>query len=223
MSLDLVIRRGVFALNFLAPLAPVLAGVIHGRSGRYRSFPWMRRLSALLLFLLVESWAMLGTAANGIHNAWLADLFILPEALFLLWVLSTLPFRRIPGPVAALLAGLLAVGTAWDAYRVRLAGIWPVAGTLAGLVLLGLCLWQLYGFLVASGAEPLRRHPAFWFLGSWSVLLTVELTFYPLHDHFLRRLSGIWVLLPWCFKYLAGFLLNLGIARTFLCPNPRSS
>jgi hypothetical protein len=49
-----------WGIQIVSPLVPVLAVLIHRRSGRYLSLPWMRRLAILVCFQLAVNWAMLG-------------------------------------------------------------------------------------------------------------------------------------------------------------------
>lgn len=218
------LRRTIFAINFIAPLVPVLAVVMHGRAtGRYRTQPWMSRLSVLLVFILIEDWTMLGTAMNGIHNPWLADLWFLPEVLLMAWAINGVGSRPVSNPTLGLAALAVVLGVAWEAAHTGLRTRWAVTGTVSSLLLLCLCLWQLFALIVQTEAGSPWRDPAYWFLGAWSLLLIMDLTFFPLYGLFLRSLSRTWILLPWLGKSIFGLVLNLGLARTYLCPIPSSS
>ncbi len=223
MGWFLALRRAIWVVLILAPLLPVLALVVHRQSGKYRVHPWMDRLAVLLLFQLLVNWVMLGTALNGIHNDWQEDLSFLPEMMISLWVLAGVGRFPLPRIILLASAGLMAICATLDATQVGLEKTWPLAWTVASILLLGLCIWQLVRLMIQRDLERIWNQPAFWLLGPWSLLLGADLTFFPLHNYFLKHLSRTWIVVPWFAKYLIGLILNLGIARTFLCPKPSSS
>lgn len=210
-------------VNFLSPLIPVLAFIHQQRTGKYHFRPWMAKLGVLLMFQLLVNWGMLGTSINGRHNDWLEDLAYLPEMVLSLWVLDGIREGGLPRMVLLASLGLMGGAAAINGFQVGLDRTWPLAWTVASLLLLGLCLWQLQELITQKGSESIWHQPAFWLLTSWPLMLGVDLTFYPLHNFFLKSLSRAWILVPWFAKYLIGLILNLGVARTFLCPKPSSS
>lgn len=210
-------------VNFLSPLLPVLAFIHQQRSGKYQVRPWMAKLGALLMFQLLVNWGMLGTSINGRHNDWLEDMAYLPEMVLSLRVLDGIGERVLPKAVLLACLGLMGGSAAINASQVGLEKTWPLAWTVASLLLLALCLWQLLGLITRRGSGSIWSQPAFWLLTSWPLMLGVDLTFYPLHNFFLKSLSRSWILVPWFAKYVIGLILNLGVARTFLCPKPSSS
>lgn len=218
-----VIFRIGTGVNLASPLIPVLAALIQGRSGRYRDYRWMNRLAFLLIYGLIVNWAMVGLSVNHIHNAWLADPGYFIESLLTLWVLAALGRRKLPRALLLASAGGVVASAAWDAWRIGLRGIWPVAETTAGSIQLGLCLWLLFDLLLANDPEPTWHQPTFWLLSSWALMHAIDLTFYPIRNFILQGLSREWILIPSFAKYVIGLLLNLGVARTFLCPKPSSS
>jgi len=111
----------------------------------------------------------------------------------------------------------------WDGWHIGLIKKWPLAETTAGVILLGICLWLIFKLLMEDASDSIWNRPAFWLLGSFALIQAVNIMFYPLHNLFLKILTREWVLLPWFTKFLAIFVLNLGVARTFLCPKPSSS
>ncbi|GLH72621.1 hypothetical protein GETHLI_11230 [Geothrix limicola] len=216
--------RGLYwfslSTNFIAPLVPVTALIIHWRSGRFASRLWMSRLTVFLIVTLVESWSMLATAMGGIHNTWLANLWTIPESLALLWALAGAGDRPIPPAVSSFLGALLLLPMCWDAVSLGLGARWLLSGTFASLVLLGICVRQLFVLFTQPVTRKAWHEPLYWFLASASLSLAIELTFYPLFNLFLRTLSRDWILVPWTAKSLAFLVLNAGLARTYLCPNP---
>lgn len=182
----------------------------------------MSRLSVAVLFDLLVNWALLGLAFGHIHNAWLANLAFVPQTLMSLWVLSDLGPR--PFPVSILVsAGVLILATAgWDATSFGLKTKWLTSMAVASIVLLGLSTWKLQGLLQLNG-ETLFQEPAFWLLGTWTLDHGTLLIFYPLADAFIHHLSPTWVQIPWLVNYLVGLLLNITLARTFLCRNTNLS
>ncbi len=183
----------------------------------------MGRLSIVLAYSLLINWMMFGLSLAHIHNAWLADPAYLVEALLYLAVLAGLgtwkQLRRIIFPSG----GFMVISGAWDGWHIGLANKWPLAETSAGVVLLGICLWLMFNLLVEKAPDLIWNQPAFWLLGSWALIQAVNIMFYPLHNLFLKNLTREWILVPWFTKFLAIFVLNLGVARTFLCPKPSSS
>src|SRR5512133_4273031 len=93
-----------WGIQSVSPLVPVLAAAVHARSERFQSFPWMRRLTALLVFQLLVNWIMLGMAMNRVRNPLVADLAHLPEVRGALWVLAGLGPKALPGPTFILAA-----------------------------------------------------------------------------------------------------------------------
>lgn len=147
----------------------------------------------------------------------------LPEMVLSLRVLDGIGERVLPKAVLLACLGLMGGAAAINASQVGLEKTWPLAWTVASLLLLALCLWQLLGLITRRGSGSIWSQPAFWLLTSWPLMLGVDLTFYPLHNFFLKSLSRSWILVPWFAKYVIGLILNLGVARTFLCPKPSSS
>lgn len=183
----------------------------------------MNRLAMLLVYGLLVNWALVGLALNQIRNAGIGDVAYLLESLFTLWVLSGIGPRPLPGPLLGSAGIVIMLSGAWEAATVGFTTKWPRTETVSGLIIGSLCLWRLLQTLVQEDHDPAWRQPAFWLLGSWSLLIGVELTFFPLHNLFLQRLTGAWLVVPWFAKYVIGLILNLGVARTFLCPKPSSS
>lgn len=212
-----------YAVNLISPAMPVSAMVFHHWSGRYAAPPWMRRLSLLLGYGLLVNWALLGLALNHIRNAWLAAPAYLIESLLTLWVLRGVGSRRLAWSVLIPSITVILGSAASDALRIGLHGKWPVSETITTLILLVLCLILLTTQLRNEGGTSAWDQPSFWLLSAWSLMLAFDLTFYPLHNVFLQRLSHEWVLVPWFAKYVIGLILNLALARTYLCPKPSSS
>lgn len=212
-----------YAVQLISPALPVAAVVIHHRSGRYAAPPWIRRLSLLLAFNLSVNWTLLGLAMNHVRNAWLAAPAFVVETLLTLWVLWGIAPRRLRWPLlvpsVAVILGSAIVEASWIGFR----GKWPLSETAASLILLLFCVMLLTLTLPGDGETPSRNRPSFWLLSAWSLMFVLELTFFPLHNFFLRSLSRPWILVPWFAKFTIGLILNLGLARTFLCPKPSSS
>lgn len=183
----------------------------------------MRRLTLALVYSLLIDWALLGLAIFHVHNSWLGNLAYFLESLAYLWVLAGIgnrkPFRTFLIP--ALLAILLS--TIWDAWHQGLWKKWLVTESTAGVVLCGFCLWLLLDLLRGRTLISNWNQASFWLLGAWTLQYPVEFTFYPIHNLFLNSLSRDWILVPWFAKYLIGLILNLGVARTYLCPKSSSS
>ncbi|HEX4844693.1 MAG TPA: hypothetical protein VFV26_00650, partial [Geothrix sp.] len=156
-----------------------------------------------------------------IHNAWLADLAFVLQTLMSLWVLSDLGPNPFPVSILALVGVMILATAGWDATSVGLKAKWTTGMAMASLVLLGLSIWRLKGFLQPKG-ETLYQEPAFWLLGTWTLDHGTLLIFYPLADAFIRHLSPAWVQIPWLVNYLVGLLLNITLARTFLCRKTNS-
>lgn len=220
---DLLLATGQ-AINLVSPLLPPLAHAIHrARRPRYQALPWMARLAALVGFDLAVNWIMLGMALGHLRNAWVADLRILPGFALALWVLDGVGPRPLPRPLLGGAAAASVAAVAWDAGRIGLGGKWPLALALTEATVLGISLWRLKEHLVQDGTTPAFRQPAFWLLGTLALTQSVWLTFDPMFNLFLQRLSREWILVPWFAKYLFGLFANMALARTFLCPNPSSS
>jgi hypothetical protein len=212
-----------YAINLIAPALPVAAVAIHHRSDRYAAPPWLRRLSLLQGYNLLVNWTLLGLAMNHVRNAWLAAPTYLVETLLSLWVLRGVDPRRLRWPALVPSIALILGSAAVDVSRTGFRGKWPLSETLAGLLLLLFCLLLLVRLLRSDSATPTMDQPSFWLLGAWSLILAFDLTFFPLQNLFLQRLSHAWILVPWFAKYVTGLILNLVLARTFLCPKPSSS
>lgn len=212
-----------YAVNLISPALPVAAMVFHHGSGRFATPPWMRRLSLLLVYGLLVNWALLGLALGHVRNAWLSAPAYLVESLLTLWVLQGITPRCLPKPVLVPSVAVILGTTAVDAFRIGVRGKWPVSETVTTLILLALCLLALSASSREDDETPARDRPAFWFLGTWSLMLAFDLTFYPLHNAFLQHLSRDWILVPWFAKYAVGLILNLVLSRTYLCPKPSSS
>ncbi|GLH66982.1 hypothetical protein [Geothrix edaphica] len=211
-----------WGIQSVSPLVPVLAAAVHARSERFQSFPWMRRLTALLIFQLFVNWTMLGMAMNRVRNAWVADLAHVPEVLGALWVLAGLGPKVLPGPVFILAAGTMVASAAWEAAQAGVGSRWSMAETAASLVLFALCLWLLKDLVTkADGRSPWNR-PAAWLLGTWALDQGIMLMFYPVQNLFIHQLSRDWVLIPWLVRFIIGLLLNLALARTYLCRKTNS-
>jgi hypothetical protein len=218
-----VLFRLATGINLLSPLLPVAAAVIQFRTKRYREFPGQHRLLALLIYGLFINWGMVGLSLARVHNAWLADPAYAIESLLMLWVLEGVSEGGLPKPVLLVSAAAMLLGVAWDAQRLGLRAMWPVAETTAGILVIFVCLWLLFTLLTEIKPTPIWQLPTFWLYSSWTLIFSVALTFYPLRTLFLRHLSRDWILVPWFCKYAITLVLNLGIARTFLCPKPSSS
>lgn len=213
----------ISGINLISPLLPVLAIVNHQRSRRYRHLPWMNRLAICLVYSMLVNWGMVGLALNQIRNAWFGNGAYLLESLLTLWVLSDLDSRPLPRSLLWFAGSLVLLSGVWEVFTVGFTVEWLRMEMLAGLIIGSLCLWRLMHTLLQDDYESTWRQPAFWLLGSWSLWIGVELMFSPLHNFFLQRLSGDWVVVPWFAKYVIVLFLNLGVARTFLCPKPSSS
>lgn len=211
-----------WGIQSVSPLVPVLAAAVHARSERFQSFPWMRRLTALLVFQLIVNWTMLGMALNRVHNAWVADLAHLPEVLGALWVLAGLGPKVLPGPASLVAAVAMVASAAWDAARVGIGSRWSMAETTASLVLFALSLWLLKGLVTKVDEQSPWNRPAAWLLGTWALDQGIMLMFYPLQNLFIHQLSRDWVLIPWLVRFFIGLLLNLALARTYLCRKTNS-
>lgn len=212
-----------YAVNLISPAIPVSAMVFHHWSGRFTTPPWIRRLSLLLGYGLLVNWTLLGLALNHVRNAWLAAPAYLVESLLTLWVLRGVAPRRFPSLVLVPSIAVILGTTAVDAFRIGVRGKWPISETVTSLLLLALCILALSEPSREDDETPARNRPSFWLLGAWSLMLAFDLTFYPLHNVFLQQLSREWILVPWFAKYVVGLILNLVLARTFLCPKPSSS
>ena len=204
------------------PLVPVMAALVHQRSGSYLSLPWMRRLAILVCLQLAVNWAMLGLAMNRVHNAWLADLAHLPEVLLPLWVLAGLGPRIVPRAAFITAAAAMVSTAAWNAAHVGLGAKWPVAEATASILLLALCVWQFKGLLAQEDQRSAWNQPASWLLGAWTLDQAIMLMLYPLQNLFLHQLSRDWILVPWLVRFIIGLFLNLAIAKTFLCRTTNS-
>lgn len=211
-----------WGIQAVSPLIPVLAAAIHFRSRRFQSLPWMRRLTALLVFQLTVNWAMLGMAMNRVPNAWLADLAHLPEVLGSLWVLAGLSPRVIPGLAFIIAAGAMVSSAAWDAARVGVGSRWSAAEITASLAVFALCLWLLKGLVAKVDERSPWIRPTSWLLGTWALDQGIMLMFYPVQNLFIHQLSRDWVLIPWLVRFIIGLLLNLALARTYLCRKANS-
>lgn len=218
-----VLFRIATAINLLSPLLPVAAAVIQARTKRYAEFPGQRRLMVLLVYGLLINWGMVGLSLARVPNAWLADPAYAIESLLMLWVLAGVSEGRLPKPILLGSAAAMLLSVAWDAQRLGLRAMWPVAETTVGLFMVFACLWLLFTLLTGNSPIQIRQLPTFWLYSSWLLTFSVALTFYPLRTLFLQHLSRDWILVPWFFKYAITLVLNLGVARTFLCPKPSSS
>lgn len=206
-----------------ARLAPLVAAVINRRSHRHLRELWMPRLEAFLLWDTLVAAVLLGMAMSGIRNLWLHDLTFFPGVLLAAWTLCGL---RPSGGLARALApaGVIILAlAAWDAALGGLAAKWTMAMAGVSATLLAATLWELVQLLLRDEEVPLRAQPAFWLLSAWVLHHGMMLIFYPLSKYFLRTLSREWILYPWLVTYLLGALFNLVLAKTFLCPKPRSS
>ncbi|HEY3399769.1 MAG TPA: hypothetical protein VGK03_03985 [Geothrix sp.] len=212
-----------WGIQLIRPLIPVGAILANRKSPRYVHLPWMDRLIISVLFDLLVNWTLLGLAFRHIHNAWLADLALVPQTMLSLWVLSSLGPRPIPAFILApgAVAGL--GSTLWEAVSTGFRGKWLVAMTVSSLIVFPLCLWKLKELLSQPDGEPAYRQPAFWLLGTWALDHGTMLIFYPLVDPFMHRLSPAWILVPWLVNYLIGLLLSFTLSWTFLCRKPVSS
>ncbi|WP_306589663.1 hypothetical protein [Geothrix sp. 21YS21S-4] len=215
MSHSQILRWG-WGIQMVSPLIPVLAATMHWQSGRYVSFSWMRRLTAFVVFQLVVNWTMLGMAINLKPNYWVADLVHLPEAFLPLWVLAGLALR-FPMKVPLTLGGAaIVLSTAWDASHVGLKAKWPLAAIVSCFALLMLCVGSFIALLLKE-ETPRDNHPAYWLLGTWALDYGIMLMFYPMQTFFLQHLSREWILVPWMLRFTIGLLLNITLAKTFLC------
>ncbi|MDE3032342.1 MAG: hypothetical protein KGI56_01635 [Acidobacteriota bacterium] len=201
----------------------MVAALAHTWMNRYKAFPGQSRLKLLLTYGLIINWALVGLSMHRIHTAWLADPGYLIESLMTLWAMAAMGPKTMPWGMLFASAMVVVSSAAWDAWHLGLDAMWPTSEISAGLVLLVLCLWQLSGLLMADDQELAWHQPTFWLFSSWTLMISVELIFYPLRTLFLRQLSREWILVPWYSKYFIGLILNLGVARTFLCPKPSSS
>ena len=211
-----------WTIQAVSPLVPVVAVLIHFQSMRFLSFSWMRRLTVLLVLQLAVNWAMLGMAMNKIHNAWLADLAHLPEAMLPLWVLAGLDAQETPRPAFIASAGAILLSAAWNANQVGLSARWLMAETTASLALLALCLWQFKGLVARTDQHSFWSQPAFWLLGTWILDHAIMLMFYPMQNLFIHQLSRTWILVPWLVRFTIGLVLNCTISRTYLCQKTNS-
>lgn len=212
-----------WGIQLISPLFPVVAAVVNWRSGRFIHLPWMDRLFIAVAFDLLVDWALLGMALRHMHNIWLLNLALVPQILLSLWVLSGLWSRSIPAfitaPAVGAVLGIAFVEAAW----VGLGSKWFASMTVWNLVILILCLWKLKNLLFQSDGKSVYEHPAFWLSSAWVLAQGIHLTFHPLTDLFLKRLSPDWILIPWFMNYSVGLLLSLALSRTFLCRKSISS
>ncbi len=183
----------------------------------------MDRFAVMVGFDLIVNWALLGLAFRHIHNAWLADVALVPQVLLSLWVLSGLGPRPIPPRALAVAVATFLGSAVLEAGLIGFGRKWPVSMVLASLILLGLCLWRLKDLVSLPDGDVVYRQPAFWLLGGWVLAQGIHLTFTPLADLFLKSLSKTWILIPWIITYFFGLSLNLVLSKTFLCLKSSSS
>ena len=204
-------------------LVPLAAGWVHFRSDRFAREPWLKWLWTYLLLDAILEVVLLGMALRGIRTYGLLDLAIVPS--FVLQALVLVNMRkgvRLKAPLA-LVGTVLVLLSAWEGWRGGLYPKWAGAMILSGLAVLGASLWLAFQALSDDRAEPLFQRPSFWLTGTWIIEQGSAMLLTAGTGLFLRTLSPRWIGLPWITHDLVCAALAFSMARTFLCPKPRSS
>ena len=206
-------------IQLISPLFPVVAAVVNWRSVGLFTCPDDRLFIAVAFDLLVD-WALSdGSPTHAQHLA--PQLRLCPRSFIPMGslALESVDPAFITAPAVGAVLGIAFVEAAW----VRLGSKWFASMTVWNLVILILCLWKLKNLLFQSDGKSVYEHPAFWLSSAWVLAQGIHLTFHPLTDLFLKRLSPDWILIPWFMNYSVGLLLSLALSRTFLCRKSISS
>ncbi|GLH69322.1 hypothetical protein GETHPA_08550 [Geothrix rubra] len=208
-----------WAIQLIRPIIPTTAFLISSASSRYQKPSWIQQLTIIVIFTLLIDWALLGLAYCHIHNAWLANLAILPELLLYLWILPKInqQFHFPSMPVALIAIALSVVFCIWDWFRLGLWAKWPMGWTFTSFIIFIVCIWKFKEILIKSHNESLFYRPEFWFLGASTLRYGTLLIFHPLGSVFLKSLPADLILIPGLFVYLIQLFMDIILSKTFLC------
>jgi hypothetical protein len=207
-------------ITYLVPLA---AAWWNQRSTRFQQRTWMPSLVAVLAFNLLVRAALMGTALVGMRNHWISNLALLPSFLLMAWIILRLGAKRTVAPFLLAASLCIAAMAVWEACQTGVNQIWNRAATLVSLTLLAASLWGIGQLFLADARTRLGSLPEFWVLAAWALDNGTSVVFHSLFDLFLGHLTKPWVLVPWLVVFMLGGFFNVMLAKTFLCPKPRSS